>query len=266
MPYLFEHLDLIEGLLRQPPFGIITDVDGTISQIAPTPQQAQVSPLCRHYLSLLCHHLALVATISGRPAAQTKNMVGIDGIVYVGNHGLERWADEHSELTQEAKNYPEVVSAVIEQVTPLLSIEGIVIENKGITASIHYRLCPEPESARRAILAALQKSPQARKLRIIQERKAIDILPKLDVNKGTATQDLIQSYNLRGGIYLGDDLTDVDAFRAIHTPSPNLAFRGFAIGIISQEMPENFIAEIDFTLNGVSDVERFLGWMSQTVV
>ncbi len=244
----------------------MTDVDGTISQTVPTPQQAQVSPLCRHYLSILCRHLALVAAISGRPAAQTKNMVGIDGMVYIGNHGLERWADEHSELTQEAKNYPGVINTVIEQLTPLLSIEGIMIENKGITASIHYRLCPEPESARRAILAALQQSPQARKLRIIQERKAIDILPKIDVNKGTATQDLIQSYNLRGGIYLGDDLTDVDAFRAIHTPSPDLDFRGFAIGIISQEMPENFIAEIDFTLNGVSDVERFLGWMSQTVV
>ena len=266
MPYLFEHLDLIEGLLRQPPFGLITDVDGTISQTAPSPQQAQVSSLCRHYLSILCRHLALVAAISGRPAANARNMIGIDGMVYIGNHGLERWADGHSELTKEAKHYPGIVNAVIEELAPLLSIEGIRIENKGITASIHYRLCPEPESARRAILAAFQKSPQMRKLRIIQGRKAIDILPKLDVNKGTATQDLIQSYNLRGGIYLGDDLTDIDAFRAIHTPSPNLAFRGFAIGIISQEMPENFLAEVDFTLNGVSDVERFFKWMSQTVV
>ena len=71
---------------------------------------------------------------------------------------------------------------------------------------------------------------------------------------------------MHGAIYLGDDVTDIDAFRAIRTASRDLDFHGFAIGIISQEMPENFVAEVDFTLNGVNDVERFLKWMSQTVV
>ena len=92
---------------------------------------------------------------------------------------------------------------------------------------------------------------------------AIDLLPPVEVNKGTATLDLIQEYNLQGGIYLGDDLTDVDAFKAIHAASHDLDFQGFAIGIISQEMPEKLVAEADFTLNGVSDVEGFLRWMSQ---
>ncbi|MFC2008110.1 trehalose-phosphatase [Chloroflexota bacterium] len=149
--------------------------------------------------------------------------------------------------------------------TPRLSIAALTIENKGITASIHYRLCPEPELARTAILAALQKLPQARKLRIMEERKVIDLLPPVTANKGTAVLNLIQSYNLRAGIYLGDDLTDIDAFRAIRDASRNSHFQGFAIGIISQEMPENLVAEVDFTLNGVSDVERFLEWMTQAV-
>ena len=99
MSYAFEQLELIEALLRKPPFGLISDVDGTISQTAPTPQQAKVSPMCRHYLSILCRHLALVAAISGRPAAEARNMVGIDGMVYIGNHGLERWSEGHSEIT-----------------------------------------------------------------------------------------------------------------------------------------------------------------------
>ena len=102
MPYVFEQLDLIAELLRQPPFGLIADVDGTISQTAPTSQQAIVSPLCRHYLSTLCRHLALVAAISGRPATEVKNMIGIIGMVYIGNHGLERWGEGHPELTEEA--------------------------------------------------------------------------------------------------------------------------------------------------------------------
>ena len=263
MPYLFDHLDLIEKLLRRSPFGLITDVDGTISETAPTPPQAKITPLCRRYLSTLCQHLDLVAAISGRPAVEVKNMLKIDGMVYIGNHGLERWAEGHSEFTRDMQDYPEVIKAVIKELTPLLSMEGIIIENKGITATIHYRLCREPQSVEKHILTALRNLPLARRLRIIQDRMVIDLLPPLEVNKGTATLDLIQGYNLQGGIYLGDDLTDIDAFRAVHSASHDSDFQGLAIGIISQEMPEGLVAEADFTLNGVNDVERFLKWMSQ---
>ena len=266
MPYLFDHLDLIEKLLRQSPFGLIIDVDGTISETAPTPQQARVSPLCRHYLSLLGQRLALVAAISGRPAVEVKNMLKIDGVVYIGNHGLERWAAGHSEFTKDVKDYPEVIKAVIKELTPLLSIEGVRIEDKRVTATIHYRLCREPEAAQRDILVALENSTRTKRLRIIPGKMSINLLPPVEVNKGTAVLELIQEYNLQGGIYLGDDLTDVDAFTAIHSASRDSRFQGFAIGIISQEMPEGLVAEADFTLNGVNDVESFLKWMSQTAL
>ena len=105
MPYLLDHLNFIGDLLKQPTFGLITDVDGTISETAPTPEQAKVTPLCRTYLSILIPHLTVVATISGRPAVEIKNMIGINGMVYIGNHGLERWIEGHSELSEEAKDY-----------------------------------------------------------------------------------------------------------------------------------------------------------------
>ena len=266
MSYAFDHLDLIEKALRQPPFGLITDIDGTISQPASTPQQAKISPLCRHYLSILCHRIALVAVTSGRRAGEVKDMVGIDGIVYIGNHGLERWAEGHSEFAKDVQNYSKVIKAVVKELNSILSIEGIWIEDKGVTASIHYRLCPEPQLAERYILTALENLPQVKSLRILQEKKAIDLLPPVMVNKGTATLDLIQEYNLQGGIYLGDDFTDIDAFRAIHAASQDLNFQGFAIAITSQEMHETLVAEADFTLNGINDVERFLKWMSQTAL
>ena len=265
MPYAFSHLDVIKKALKRSPFGLITDIDGTISQTAPTPQEARVSPLCHQYLSALCNHLAVVAAISGRPAAEAKNMINIDGMVYIGNHGLERYTEGHSEFTQDAQGYSKIIKAAIEELTPLLATKGISIDNKRVTATIHYRLCHDPQSAERNILAAIENSPHARGLRIIQEKMAIDLLPPVKVNKGTATLDLIQEYNLQGGVYLGDDLTDIDAFRAIHAACHGLDFRGFAIGIISQEMPEKLVEEVDFTLNGVGDVERFLKWLFQIV-
>ena len=264
MSYLFNHLDLIEKALRRSPFGLITDVDGTISKTAPTPQEAEVSLPCRQYLSTLCHHLALVAAISGRPAIEAKNMIKIDRLVYIGNHGLERWSEGHSELKKGVKAYLKVIKAVIEELTPLLPIEGIRIENKGITATTHYRLCPNPELAERNILAALEDSSQAKRLQIMPGKMSINLLPPLAVNKGTTVLELIQEYSLQGGIYMGDEITDIDAFRAIHTACRDLDFQGFAIGITSQEMPERLVAEADFTLNGVNDVERFLKWLSQT--
>ncbi len=262
--YLFEHLDSVKGLLERSPFGLITDVDGTISETAPTPPEAKVTPLCRHYLSELCRHLPLVAAISGRSVDQVRDMVGVDGMVYVGNHGLEVWADGKSELAEGVEDYPEVIAAVIEGLSHLLPTEGLRIEDKRLTASIHYRLHPAPERAKETIMAALRQLPQARGIRIIQERKAIDILPPA-ANKGTAIAALIKRYRLRAGLYLGDDFTDIDAFRAVRAASRGRGFRGFAIGVISQEMPEDFTAEADFTLNGVNDVARFLEWLSQTV-
>ncbi len=267
MPYVFNHLDIIREALKQSPFGLITDVDGTISQTAPTPQQARVTPLCHQYLSVLCNHLALVAAISGRPATEAKNMINIDGMVYIGNHGLERWGEGHSEFTKDVQDYPKVIKAAIEELTPLLSTKGISIDNKRVTATIHYRLCPDHQTARQGILAAIENSPHTKTLRIMQESKyAVNLLPPVNVDKGTATMDLIQEYNLQGGVYLGDDITDIYAFRAIHAASHNSDFQGFAIGVTSQEMPEKLAEEADFTLDGVNDVERFLKWLSQTVV
>jgi len=266
VPYVFDHLDVIKEALKRSPFGLITDIDGTISQTAPTPQEAKVSPLCHQYLTALCNHLALVAAISGRPAVEAKNMINIDGMVYIGNHGLERWSEGHSEFTKDAQDYSRVIKAAIEELTPLLSTKGISIDNKRVTATIHYRLCPDHQSARQDILAAIEDSRHTKSLRVMQESKyAINLLPPVRGDKGTATLDLIQEYNLQGGAYLGDDSTDIDAFRAIHTACHDLDFQGFAIGVISQEMPEKLTEEADFTLNGVDDVERFLKWLSQIV-
>jgi len=188
--YAFEHLELIEEVLRRSPFGLITDVDGTISQTTPTPQQASVSPVCRHYLSLLCSHIALVSAISGRPTAKAKDIIKIDGTVYIGNYGLERWTESHSESPKDVQDYLKVVKAAVKGLTPLLPIQGVTIEDKGITATIHYRLCPEPRLSEKAILAAIEDFPHAR-------RMIIDLLPQVDINKGMATLELIRGYKCR---------------------------------------------------------------------
>ena len=249
--------------MRQLPSALITDVDGTISQTAPTPEEAGVSPECRHYLSLLCQRLSLVAAISGRPATEVKDMVKVKGMVYIGNHGMEWYTGNRLKFARGARKYQAVINRLLEELTPFLSQTGILIENKGITAAIHYRLSPDPEAFRQKLVTALEKLPQTRCLRILPGKMSINILPLIAVNKGTAVTELIGNYNLKGGIYMGDDITDIDAFRAMHTASELRAFQGFAIGITGPEMPEDMMAEADFTLNSVNDVEQFLRWLTE---
>ncbi|MFC1913269.1 trehalose-phosphatase [Chloroflexota bacterium] len=263
MSSVFYHLDLIQEVLNQSPFGLITDVDGTISPTAPTPQQANISPLCHRYLSKLSHQLALVAAVSGRAASEVNRMINIDGMIYIGNHGLERWSEDQADFHKDVREYDKVIEIALRELAPLLSIEGIIIENKGVTATIHYRLCRNPELAEAQILKVVAASSQVGNLKIIRDRMAIDLLPPLETNKGTATRDLIREYHLRAAIYLGDALTDIDAFKAIHNASHDTEFKGFAIGITSTEMPAELLAEADFTLDGVGDVEIFLRWMSR---
>ena len=266
MSYAFHYLKSIRKILERVPFGLITDVDGTISKTAPTPQQARISPLCQQYLAKLSGQLALVAAISGRPLNQVREMVGVDSMVYVGNHGLERWREGGIELKYSTPDYSRIIKSVIEELSPLLSDEGIIIEDKGVTATIHYRLSPEPKLAERKILSALNGSTQAKSLRITGGKMSFNLLPPIEADKGTATMDLIKEYNLKGGIYLGDDYTDIDAFRAIHTACRERDFQGLAIGIIGSETPENLETESDFTMNGVGDVELLLKWMTNNAL
>jgi trehalose 6-phosphate phosphatase len=251
--------------MRRSPFGLITDVDGTISKTAPTPEKARVTPLCRRYLSQLCPRIALVAAISGRPASQVREMVGIEGMVYIGNHGLERWQEGQTEFPQPVRDYTEIIGATTKELTPLLALKGIRIENKGGSATIHYRLAPDRELAQREIMKAVQNLTQVRKLRIMPGKMSVNLLPDIEVNKGTATLELIKEYKLRGAIYLGDEITDLDAFSAIHRASRNPDFSGLAIAVTGPETPETLIAEAAFTLNGVNAVGRLLKWMAQAV-
>ncbi|MDD4875590.1 MAG: trehalose-phosphatase [Dehalococcoidales bacterium] len=265
MVNVFNNINLVRENLKRVPFGLITDVDGTISQIAPTPQQAVVSPLCRKYLAELCNQIALVAVISGRQVTKTRDMLGIKGMIYVGNHGMERFNDRYVNLLPDTQDYPSIIKATIEEIAPFLSMENIIIENKGAVASIHYRLCYDHHLAQEHILTVLNYSPHAKNLWIRQEKMAIELLPPVDVNKGTAILSLIREYGLKGGIYMGDDITDIDAFKAIHSAGYDFDFQGYAIAIISSETPETVTQEADFTLKGVDDVERFLKWFSNTV-
>jgi len=265
MPYLFKHLDSVREILAVSPLGLITDIDGTISEIAPSPEEARVSVACRSSLVALIAQLELVAAITGRPVQQARAMVGVEGMVYIGNHGLERWASGTVEFVPGVEGYLDKVAQALRELSKLLALDGIAFEDKGLALSIHYRQCLDRESARRYILERISTATIAREFSIIEGRMVVELRPPLEVNKGDAMLALVERHRLLGGIYLGDDISDIDAFAAIRSSSKSPSFEGLAIGVIEEETSPLVEKEADLTLHGVGDVERFLRWLTETV-
>ena len=89
-----------------------------------------------------------------------------------------------------------------------------------------------------------------------------EIGPRVEVNKGTAVRRLAREYELTGAIVLGDDVTDCDAFDAVHRLIRERGIRGAAVVVVDEETPEAVLRKADYRLSGPGEVEEFLRWMA----
>jgi trehalose 6-phosphate phosphatase len=256
-------LNLCLRVLSRAPAGVILDIDGTISEIAPTPDQAIVSDEARETLNRLRERVAVVAVITGRSAADGERLVGVDGLVYVGNHGLERRQGGRQDIHPgAAAAQHQIVDALAEIRTALERegrAEGVIFENKILSASIHYRLAPEPEETGRRILALALTAAEGRDLCVTEGRLIVELRPKLAINKGTALADLARAYQLNGMLFCGDDLTDVDGFRELKRMRERDQLDGLAIAVIAPEANPVILREADGYVESVGAMIRLLG-------
>jgi trehalose 6-phosphate phosphatase len=219
--------------------GLITDVDGTISPIVIHPEEARVLPLARGALQELSEKLLLVAVVSGRAVADARKMVNVDGLVYVGNHGLEVWSPAGPQVPPEAKPWVPRLAAVIDDINRQVHHAGVSIENKGVTASLHYRQAKDPERARRELLEVLAHCVYTSGLRLEEGRMVLNLLPPLTVTKGSAVSWLAKEHQLTRLVYFGDDVTDAHAFRALKALSDTSDVQTVSVGVVGPETPLN---------------------------
>ena len=197
---------------------ILLDVDGTLAPIVDRPEDARVPVETRAELERLRDRYALVACVSGRRSDDARRVVGVDGLVYVGAHGLE--------LAPDAERYRDDLHALADEV-------DWPIEDKDLTLAFHYRDVDDEEAAverleRVADLAAEHG------LKTRWGRKVLEVLPPVEVHKGTAVRALLEARGLRRALYAGDDSTDLDAFRALDGLDASVR-----IAIVSEEAPSD---------------------------
>jgi trehalose 6-phosphate phosphatase len=239
--------------------GLVTDVDGTISPIEARPEQARVLARASEALAGLNRILTLVAVVSGRTAADARAMVGVPGLTYVGNHGLEIWSERGAEIVPEARPWVPRLAAVLEDVTrQLRNSNGILVENKGATASLHYRLATDPDQARSDVLELLARCALTSGLRIEEGRMVINLLPPLTVTKGSAVSWLVRQHHLETVVYLGDDVTDAHAFRALAALRQSSQVQTLSIGVVGRETPPSIRQLADATVPSVEAVADLL--------
>jgi len=214
---------------------VALDFDGTISQIVPDPATARLLPEARAALERLARRDdTVVAIVTGRALRDIKARVGIPDLYYAGNHGLEIEGPGVDVVNPEAERARPSIAACRNVLAPILAaIPGAILEDKELTLSLHHRMVDDPGAVDRlrGYVAELCAADPA--VRSFEGKKIIELRPSVAWDKGSATRFLLETLErvddvVVPAIFIGDDRTDEDAFRAL---------RGRGAGVIVDPAP-----------------------------
>jgi trehalose 6-phosphate phosphatase len=216
---------------------ILLDVDGTLAPIVADPAEARVPDETRAELRRLVARYALVGCVTGRPSAVAREIVGVDGILYAGEHGLE--------LDPEALRW-------IPELDRFVAAARWPVERKHFTASFHFRTADDEEAAV-AVLSEIADRARAAGLVARWGRKVLEVRPPVSAHKGTALVHLLESRGLRRALFAGDDDTDLDGFGAMDELDI-----GVKIAVASDEGPPALRGAADLVVDGPAGLLELL--------
>ena len=217
MRYLLRELEAVHGMiLKSKKIYIMLDFDGTLTPITNDPRLVTLSVDTKSVLRQLSIDSRFVLVIiSGRSMDDVRELVDVEGCVYVGNHGLEMSGPALSFVHADAAGMSKLLLNISSELTKTVSKKrGLIIEDKRLTMSVHYRNVPRQDVP--GIRAAVRKVVRRHKsVEITYGKKVMEVRPRISWNKGTAANWLIERFGDGLPLYFGDDRTDEDAFSAL---------------------------------------------------
>jgi trehalose 6-phosphate phosphatase len=253
--------ELLKAVDRQR-LGLITDVDGTLSPIVDVPDEARVTPRNLELLAALGAQLTLTAVVSGRSAEDVYQRVGLPGLVYIGNHGMEWWENGKVIVSPTATAYRDNLLAATPEIKQKL-VAGMRFEDKGATVSVHYRQTSHPEEVAKELTPVMRSIAQKHGLHLTQGRMVFEFRPPVEIDKGTAFEELVKAHQLQAAFYLGDDTTDVAVFLTARRLRETGQCLVYGLGVASQGTPQAVLTGADYLIQEVAGVESFLDWLSK---
>jgi trehalose 6-phosphate phosphatase len=255
----------IESLapLRADPTGsaVLLDIDGTLAPIVDHAADASVPETTRQLMIAVSRRYGLMACISGRRASEARAMVSIGTIAYLGSHGAELlragWTDAQLDPAL-ARWSPRLDEFRRESDTPELRRRRVRIEDKGPIIAYHWRGAVDEQEARAAI-DAIAEQAQAEGLEVFWGRKVMEVRPPVRIDKGLGVRSVLGDRKFSAVLYAGDDVTDLDAFRALrelqHEGRIEHAVR---VGVRSEDGPAAIEQEADIVVTGTGGVRELL--------
>ena len=217
--------DLVRQLEAKQPV-LFLDYDGTLTPIVARPEDALMPGEAREPLAALASHSRCVAGIvSGRSLADLKVLANIEGLIHAGNHGMEIRGPGLDFTHPQAVSAREVLAQVQAALAGALAhVPGILVEDKGLTLSVHYRATPEPLAGKVDDVVAATAGPyvESGQLRLTRGKMVVEARPAIAWDKGKAIEKIHRHARITGNpenvpfpVYFGDDRTDEDGFRAV---------------------------------------------------
>lgn len=246
-----EHFEELYQKIGNKYIAIFLDYDGTMTPIVSRPDLAVLSKEARKTLEN-AGNLFTVAIISGRDRMDVEALVGVKDIFYAGSHGYDIAGPKGEQFqNHEAEEFLSAIDAAEKELKEgLSSIQGALVERKRYGVAAHYRLVADSEVEKfMQVVEAVHHRHLG--LRKTTGKKVFELLPKINWNKGKALQWLLHCLELEGEdvvpFYIGDDVTDEDAFKV-------LVGKGIGIAVQEEHKP-TFGA---YTLKSPEEVDQFL--------
>jgi trehalose 6-phosphate phosphatase len=257
--------DLAEALapVRADPSrsAVLLDIDGTLAPIVRHAEDAHVPESTRIAMVAVARRYRLVACVSGRTASDARRVVSIGSIAYIGNHGGEllRPGAAQAEVEPEYAHWSRRVQEFAARVdTRELQRLRVRTEDKGAIVAWHWRGAPDEEAAR-ALVERIAQDAEAAGLEPHWGRKVLEVRPPVKVDKGSAVQRLLRDEDIDAALYAGDDVTDLDAFRALQQLVESGRLKAAVrVGVRSDEGPEEIAREADVVVDAGDGVRALL--------
>lgn len=254
MRYFFNEWPKVKTkLLRKRHILLCVDFDGTVTPIKPKPKQAILAKKTRRLLDNISKHKAFtLAVVSGRSLKDVRKKVALPGVVLSGNHGLEIQYKNKNFIHPQAKKFIPLIKRQGELLRERIrGFKGVVLEEKGLSLSLHYRLLSAKKvpALRRIFLEVASAYLKKGKVKVTKGKKILELRPNINWHKGKAVRYLQKKLKISGSslIYIGDDVTDEDAFSAVNK-----------VGGLSIVVGKKRNSQAKYYLNSHIQIQKFL--------
>jgi trehalose 6-phosphate phosphatase len=256
-------LDDLLAPLRDDPANsaILLDVDGVLAPIVEQPDDAHMPETTRRPLIEVAKRYGTVACVSGRRASDARRIVSLGSIAYLGSHGSEvlRAGTIAPELDRELQAWTRRVQGFTnEAFDEELKRLRVRLEDKEAIAALHWRGVPDEDEAQAAI-ARVARAAEDAGFVTHWGKKVLEIRPPVRIDKGAGIVRLLRDADLTAALYVGDDMTDVDAFRGLdELRDKGVVQHVIKVGVTSDEGPPELEREADAMVEGTAGVRELL--------